>query len=115
MSVVFCLLLNRVHFIRDDNPTTSTLSKSRASLCEILATRTFRLYAESMLDLTLVLTTVWNVYAGADPNMIAQAREERDGELEDRVGNAIELAILGKAKRFIKSSSCQKVIRAIWT
>ncbi|KAH6915984.1 hypothetical protein BKA70DRAFT_1418899 [Coprinopsis sp. MPI-PUGE-AT-0042] len=115
MSVVFCLLLNRVHFIRDDNPTSSTLSKSRASLCEILATRIFRLYAESMLDLTLVLTTVWNVYSGADPNMIAQARAERDDELEDRVGNAIELAILGKAKRFIKSSSCQKVIRAIWT
>ncbi|TFK29652.1 hypothetical protein FA15DRAFT_663807 [Coprinopsis marcescibilis] len=111
MSVVFCLLLNRVRFIRDSDPTTSTLSKSRAALCEILATRTFRDYANSMLDLTMVLTTVWNVYSGADPKVLAQAEQE----LEDRVGNAIELAILGKAKRFIKSSSCQKVIQAIWT
>jgi hypothetical protein len=114
-SVVFCLLLNRVHFSRDDNPTTATLSNSRAALCEILATRTFRHYANSMLDLTLVLTTVWPVYSGADPKLLARAQAERDEELEDRVGNAIEMAILGKAKRFIKSSSCQKVIQAIWT
>ena len=46
--------------------------------------------------------------------MILRAKEEKD-EVEDRVGNAIEVAILGKAKRFIKSSSCQKVIEAIWT
>ena len=45
--------------------------------------------------------------------MILRAKEEKD-EVEDRVGNAIEVAILGKAKRFIKSSSCQKVIEAIW-
>jgi hypothetical protein len=46
--------------------------------------------------------------------MLERAREERDDDLEDRIGNAIELAILGKAKRFIKSSSCQMVINAIW-
>jgi hypothetical protein len=63
--------------------------------------------------LTLALTTSWHVWSGADP-IILQAKEERD-EVDDRVGNAIEVAILGKAKRFIKSSSCQKVIEAIWT
>lgn len=68
-----------------------------------------------MLRLTLTLTTTWAVYNGADPNVVTQARAERDDDLEDRVGNAIEMAILGKAKRFIKSSSCQKVINAIWT
>ena len=35
-------------------------------------------------------------------------------EVEEQVGNAIELAIIGKAKRFIKSSTCQKVIDGIW-
>jgi hypothetical protein len=63
--------------------------------------------------LTLALTTSWHVWSGADPNIL-QAREEKD-DIEDRVGNAIEMAILGKAKKFIKSSSCQKVIEAIWT
>ncbi|KAF9466080.1 receptor-activated Ca2+-permeable cation channel [Collybia nuda] len=114
MSVVFCFLLNRVHFIRDDNLLTASLSRSRAELCEILAIRTFRDYGNSMLQLALVLTTSWLVYNGADPHILSQAKAERDDDLEDRVGNAIELAIIGKAKRFIKSSSCQKVINAIW-
>ncbi|KAF8159446.1 receptor-activated Ca2+-permeable cation channel [Crassisporium funariophilum] len=115
LSVVFCFLINRVHFIRDDNMTTATLSKSRAHFCEILATRVFRDNANSILLLTMALTTSWPVYSGADPAVISQAREERDDDLEDRVGNAIEMAILGKAKRFIKSSACQKVIDGIWT
>lgn len=115
MSVVFCFLLNRVRFLRDDNVLTTTISCSRAKLCEILAVRIFRDYGSTMLHLTLVLTTTWPVYNGADSNVIARAREEGDGDLDDRVGNAIEMAILGKAKRFIKSSACQKVINAIWT
>ncbi|KAG5647800.1 hypothetical protein DXG03_007722 [Asterophora parasitica] len=115
MSVVFCLLLNRVHFLRDENLLTKTISGSRACLCEILAIRIFRDYGNNMLKLTLTLTTTWPVYNGADPHMMQHARAERDDDLEDRVGNAIEMAILGKSKRFIKSSSCQKVINAIWT
>ncbi|KAG5654377.1 hypothetical protein H0H81_003835 [Sphagnurus paluster] len=115
MSVVFCLLLNRVYFLRDENFLTKTISCSRATLCEILAIRTFRDNGTSMLKLTLTLTTTWAVYNGADPHVIQQAREERDDDLEDRVGNAIEMAILSKSKRFIKSSSCQRVINAIWT
>ncbi|KAG6868944.1 hypothetical protein C0993_007158 [Termitomyces sp. T159_Od127] len=120
-SIVFCFLINRVHFLHDDNILTATVSQSRAALCEILAIRTFRdygnrdMYGNSMLALTRALTTTWPVYNGADPNVLEQARVERDGDLEERVGNAIEMAILSKSKRFIKSSSCQKVINAIWT
>ncbi|KAF9006151.1 hypothetical protein BDQ17DRAFT_1389716 [Cyathus striatus] len=115
MSVVFCFLLNRVHFIRDDDVMSAAVNRSRAELCEILAIQTFRVYGNNMLHLTLTLTTSWPVYSGADPNLLYLAREERDGDLEDRVGNAIELAIVGKAKRFIKSSACQKVINGIWS
>ncbi|KDR80736.1 hypothetical protein GALMADRAFT_241168 [Galerina marginata CBS 339.88] len=115
LSVVFCCLINCVHFNRDDNITTATISRSRAHLCEILATRIFRAIGNNLLRLTMALTTSWNVYSGADPALIARAREERDDDLEERVGNAIEMAILGKAKRFIKSSACQKVIDAIWS
>lgn len=90
-------------------------SRSRALLCEILAIRIFRANGNNLLKLTISLTTSWPVYSGADPDLIAQAREERDDDLEDRVGNAIEMAILSKAKRFISSSACQKVIDAIWS
>lgn len=115
MSVTFCCLITRIHFLRDDNMATAALSCSRAALCEILATRIFRTNANNLLNLTIAATTSWPVYSGADPAVIAQAREERDDDLEERVGNAIEMAILGKAKHFIKSSACQKMINAIWS
>ena len=114
MSVVFCLLLNRVYFARDHHLTTAALSQTRAELCEILDTRALREHADNMLELALALTTTWPVYSGAPPALLAHAREEHDDDLEDRVGNAIEMAILSQAKRFIKSSPCQKVIDGIW-
>ena len=73
-----------------------------------------RIYADSLLDLALAITTSWPVYMGCDPSVLENAREERDDDIEETVGNAIELAIISKAKRFIKSSPCQKVIDAIW-
>ncbi|KAG7444990.1 uncharacterized protein BT62DRAFT_933403 [Guyanagaster necrorhizus] len=114
MSIVFCFLLNRVHFIRDQGMATASVSRTRAELCEILAIRVLRDYADNMLDLVHALSTSWSVYNGADRALMQAAREERE-DLEERVGNAIEMAILGRAKRFIKSSSCQKVIDGIWT
>lgn len=114
-SVVFCFLLNRVYFIRDQkNLTTGPLSSSRAMLCEILAIRCLRDNGGSMLNMALVLTTKWQVWSGADPHIVEMAREERDDDVEERVGNAIEMAIISKARRFIKSSPCQKVIDGIW-
>ncbi|KIM44732.1 hypothetical protein M413DRAFT_442685 [Hebeloma cylindrosporum] len=115
LSVVFCCLINQVNFTRDDNLATQTLSRSRAHLCEILATRVFRANANNLLKLTMALTTSWPVYSGADAALISQAKQSRDDDLEERVGNAIEMAILAKAKRFIKSSACQKVIDVIWS
>jgi hypothetical protein len=110
--LVFCLLLNRFHFLNDKNLATSSVSRTRANLCEILAIRALQFYGNSMLDLTVALTTSWPLYAGADER-VRRALGMR--EVEERVGNAIEMAILGMAKRFIKSSSCQKVINGIWT
>lgn len=67
-----------------------------------------------MLELTTVLTTSWPLFAGASPEVIKRAQQEEDMDVEDSAGNAIEMAILGKAKRFIKSSPCQKIIDGIW-
>lgn len=100
--------------MRDENIASASVSRTRAELCEILAIRMLREYGNNKLDLALTLTTSWHVYSGADPQVMQMARDERE-DLEERVGNAIEMAILGRAKRFIKSSSCQKVIDAIWT
>ena len=84
-------------------------------LCEILAIRTLREYGEDVLELALAITTAWSVYAGVDDALLRQSLQEMDVEdVEDRVGNAIEMAIIGKAKRFIKSTACQRVIDGIW-
>jgi len=64
--------------------------------------------------LAAVAVTSWPVYSGADPVTLNLVREENE-DLDDTVGNAIEMAIISKAKRFIKSTSCQKVINAIWS
>lgn len=114
LAIIFCLLINQAYFIRDRNLTTSSLSRSRAALCEILATKLLKEHAHNMLELALVLTTSWPVYSGADPLIMQRLREERDDDVEERVGNAIEIAIICQAKRFIKSSACQKVIDGIW-
>lgn len=101
--------------MRDQNIATSAISRSCATLCEILAIRTLRDYGNDMMDTTLALTTSFRVYSGADAAVIEQAKQRADFDPDERVGNGIEMAIVGKAKRFIKSSSCQKVIDAIWT
>lgn len=115
LSIVFCFLINRVRFLKDDNVATKSISRSRAALCEILATRVCGELANDMLYLARGVTTSWPIYSGADAHLISQARKDRDDDLEERVGNAIEIAILGKAKRFIKSAACQQIINSIWS
>ncbi|KAH0836725.1 hypothetical protein J3R83DRAFT_8454 [Lanmaoa asiatica] len=114
-SVVFAFLLNRIYFIRDEkNLTNGPLSATRAALCELLAIRILRDNGNSVLDLVRTLTTCWPVWSGAEPHILQLAKQLRDDDLEDHVGNAIEMAIISKARRFIKSSPCQRVIHAIW-
>lgn len=113
MAVPFCLLLNRAHFLRDRNIGTRGLSLSRAELCEILAIRTLRHWASDSLDLATVLTTSWMIFNGADEQVIEKvddAEDEFGVDRKMRLGNAIEMAIIGQSKRFIKSAAAQKII-----
>ncbi|KAG9313053.1 hypothetical protein JVU11DRAFT_6493 [Chiua virens] len=93
-AIVFAFLLNRIYFL--------------------LAVRILRDNGHSLLDLVSTLTTSWPVWSGADPEFLQLARQLRDDDLEDHVGNAIEMAIISKARRFIKCSPCQRVIHSIW-
>lgn len=80
-----------------------------------MASRLLRLYGDNTLELAFVMTTSWRVYSGADEAMLKHLLEELDIEdVEERVGNAIEMAIIGKAKRFTKGTACQRVIDSIW-
>lgn len=87
-SIVFCFLLNRVHFSRDSAFSTVSVSRSRASLCEILAMRLLQEW-DDVLDLAAVTTIAWPVFAGADPEVLAKADEYGDGALDERVGACV--------------------------
>lgn len=114
-STVFCFLLNRVYFNRDQNFATASLSKSRAVLCELLATRTIRQW-HNLIELSNILITSWPVFSGCSDEVLQKGREIQDEfDERERVGNAIEMAIISDAKIFVKSAPCQKVISAIWS
>jgi hypothetical protein len=80
-----------------------------------LATRTIRQW-DNLIELANVLITSWVVYEGCSEDVIAKGREiQNDFNPMEKVGNAIEMAIISDAKLFVKSPPCQKVIDAIWS
>ncbi|CDZ97105.1 hypothetical protein [Phaffia rhodozyma] len=117
-ATVFCLMINRVQFIRlaSTSLSLSVLSQSRATLCELLAIRLLRAWSERTIELATVLLTPWDLYQGCSDVVRQKLMEEEgeDGQVE-RVGNALEMAIISRAKRLIKCPSAQKVIHGIWT
>lgn len=69
-------------------------------------------WSERTLALSNLLLIPWALFQGASPAVIERAKEEGDDDedLAESAGNALEMAILGNAKRFIRSPSAQKVI-----
>lgn len=115
-AIVFCLLLNKIQFEKDSQQlSVSTLSLSRATLCEILAIRVLRGWSERSLQLATVLLTPWALFQGASEEVREHAKEEGDEDLLTQGGTALEMAIISGSKRFIRSPSCQKVIEGIWS
>ncbi|CAE6521141.1 unnamed protein product [Rhizoctonia solani] len=113
LSVTFCFLLNRVHFLRDQNIATAPLSQTRAAL-QVNFSLTGD-HADSTLELATACTTPWPIFAGAPADVRDFADKNGDEfDIRERVGNALEMAVVGNAKRFIKSSACQTVIDAIY-
>ncbi|EOR01157.1 hypothetical protein E3P92_01765 [Wallemia ichthyophaga] len=118
LAIVYCLLVNRVHFISESSsPTHMGVNATRANLCELLALKVLRVYADkasSKIDLAYVLAGPFRLFQGASEDVVQKViEEEGEGPLY-KASNALEIAIVGNAKRFIKSAHCQKVINSIW-
>ena len=128
VSIIYCLLVNRVQFMREQNYQAhyQTVSMTRAILCEILATRILRRYDEQLsgrrglLLLANVLVAGFDPFQRCPPDVInddgparhwaAQARGEYEGKAP-----ALEVAIISESKTFLSSAPCQKVMNAIYT
>ncbi|GAA5976792.1 hypothetical protein JCM11641_000873 [Rhodosporidiobolus odoratus] len=121
--VVYALLLARTQFLRDSlsTLTSSSLNLSRANVCEVLAAKLLREQgSQSLLDRSRFLVGGFHAFQGASDEVIQRIREKEG--YSTRVGtlagagkiNALELAIIGKARKFIKTSITQSVIKAIY-
>ncbi|KAL2204228.1 hypothetical protein CC79DRAFT_1344370 [Sarocladium strictum] len=125
MLQVYCLLANRVQFLREQATVHhQSVSVARATLCEVLAIRILRKLHESspgpegLLVLANILVEGFDPFQGA-PSHVAGSSRPVQWPVQDRGGHerrvpALELAILSESKRFTSSQACQRVIDAIY-
>ncbi|KAH6894749.1 nonselective cation channel [Thelonectria olida] len=125
ISIVYCLLANRVQFLREQSTIVhQTVSISRATLCELVATRILRKFHEDnpgpmgLLLLAKVLVEGFDPFSGA-PEEVKRSGRYRQWPVQERGGferklMALELAILSESKNFISSQACQKVVNAVY-
>ncbi|KAK4210168.1 hypothetical protein QBC37DRAFT_442887 [Rhypophila decipiens] len=136
-SIVYCLLANRVQFLRSQSDSASiyqSVNIARANLCELVATRVLRRFHEDhpdrpgLLLLANVLVSGFDPFdsapqvvqrgassnssSGTSPRPTWTAGQERDGT--ERKLTALELAILSESKILIGSLACQRVVNAVY-
>ncbi|KAJ9498444.1 hypothetical protein H2202_006131 [Exophiala xenobiotica] len=128
LSIVYCLLVNRMQFIREQSFAThhQTVNLTRALLCELLAEKILRRYNEQnpgprgLLKLANILVAGFEPFQGAPDEVYKQsihamhwAKRKRGGRIERKL-TALEVAIISASKSFLASSACQKVVDAIY-
>ena len=121
ISIVYCLLVNRAHFLDQQAHLTNrqNVSWTRATLCELIATRILRRFnedhegSEGLLLLAHVLVAGFEPFQNAPPHIRDEA-ERKTNWTSMRTLPSLEVAILTESKHFLSSTTCQKVISAIY-
>ncbi|KAJ4140074.1 hypothetical protein NW768_001427 [Fusarium equiseti] len=126
ISVVYCLLANRVSFLRDQSTEVhQSVNQARAILCELLASRVLRRFHEDnpgpqgLLLLSHILVEGFDPFQGAPSHMERPAnRSQWPGSSQESLGSerkltALELAIVSESKFFISSAACQRAVDAV--
>ncbi|RDW85012.1 hypothetical protein BP6252_02602 [Coleophoma cylindrospora] len=127
VSIVYCLLVNRVQFQREQvvQPHQQSVCTTRALLCEIVANRILRRFhedhtgARGSLLLAHILVCGFSPFQGAPDEVIAMESNNLSWALNSRTGAkrrvpALEIAIISESKVFLSSSACQRVVSAIY-
>lgn len=128
MEIVYCLLVNKVQFLREQtyHAHHHTVNNTRGVLCEILASRVLRRYEEDnpgrkgLLLLANVLISGFEpfqnapseVWQGSDPARDWLKRSKDDYK---KKAPALEVAIISESKILLGSSACSRVVDAIYT
>ncbi|KAL1303277.1 hypothetical protein AAFC00_006685 [Neodothiora populina] len=132
VSVVYCLLVNRVQFMREQafQAHHQTVNVTRANLCEIIASRILRRFDEDhegrdgLLLLANILVAGFEPFQGAPAEVIEEVRPSFHWTLADhfsrrrsgkeRLLTALEVAIISESKSFLAASACQKIVDAVY-
>ena len=121
VSLIYCLLVNRVRFLRDATHTLSlhSISATRASLCETLATNILlSLYEKEManhhpsathalIPIAKMLVAGFSPFQGAPSQVLDDLKQMRGEDCTNHhkrlgKGNSLEMAIVSEAKKFIR-------------
>lgn len=116
-SIVYVLLLVRLQFLREKESAlaSSSLNETRAHLCELLAIKMLRHQATiakggnaGLLAMARALVGGLHAFQGAKEEVLERIKQNEgyaSRMIAEGVGktNALELAILGRARLFIKS------------
>ncbi|KAI9712594.1 MAG: hypothetical protein M1828_001660 [Chrysothrix sp. TS-e1954] len=127
VSIVFCLLVNRVQFLRDQSYQAHYLSVStaRALLCELLALRILRQFDDDssgrngLLLLSNILISGFEAFQNCPSELSWNTSRKLRWPMQKRDGyehqhTALEIAIISDSKLFLSSPACQKVVDAIY-
>lgn len=130
VSTVFCLLVNRVQFLREQSYQAhhNTVNITRAHLCELVAARILRRYDEDhegrmgLLTLANVLVAGFEPFQNAPRDITREHRTELHWTIRwnlarpeyQRMLTALEVAIVSEAKSFLAASACQKIVENVY-
>lgn len=126
ISVAYCLLVNKLQFLREQTFTAhQTINTTRAMMCELLALKVLRRHDEENPGHDGLLLLANMMVAGFEPFQNAPEEVSRENyhalqwTVQDRGGyerksTLLELSILSESKMLLSSPACQKVMDAIY-
>lgn len=120
-SLVYCLLVNRAQFLMEESQASNrqNVNWTRATLCEFIAARILRRFGEDYEGTDGLLLLAHILVAGFEPfqNAPAHIRDEASAKTSwthSCTLPSLEVAILTESKHFLGSSTCQRVVSAIY-
>ncbi|KAL2142271.1 hypothetical protein VTI28DRAFT_1408 [Corynascus sepedonium] len=119
ISIVYALLVNRAQFLSEQAHLSNrqNVNYTRAALCELIATRILRRFNEDNEGPRNLLVLAHILIAGFEPFQNAPEdirREVGASTAHHRTLPALEVAILSESRVFLASTSCQKIVDAIY-
>ncbi|EMD00057.1 hypothetical protein BAUCODRAFT_41421, partial [Baudoinia panamericana UAMH 10762] len=130
VSMVYCLLVNRMQFLREQSYQAhhQTVNNTRASVCELIASRVLRRFDEDHEGRPGLLMLANVLVAGFEPfqNAPREVYEQNQSALHwtvrwklarpeyEKMLTALEVAIVSEAKTFLSTSACQKIVENVY-